>query len=480
MKLSLDLGNPGSRWTKEQDKRLITIVEKELGYNHRYLDDSEIEIVIHKIADVYNVGQTGERSTDALRARLDKLREGVHLHVFLEYERIRREGRKYTWKGTKTNTVDTYLPDEINELDRRKDITTTSVKLFLRHDKDKGNEDLVATEYIGLDWILEGETAYYVEPKIQDTDYAQMFVNAFSLDRPDRFDEYKTLTTERNGMYNVDIDRLCIPLFKKEKLYSVRIFTDLLLVHLIDMTWIMTMHSQYGKTSNSWDQVRTLIQRTSKGGLLSPQAKEIISAFLDEKEKDASLEATLLDVYGGFPEEKHNTAVKALEIILSSVEDTRSREICIPPFRINMPKLFELFTYYQLSKMEKGRIKPLIRYQVPCKFTGFNELAKTGYPKPDFLIEGRGVLIDAKYKVDYNEESYYSNSDMRQLLAYSRLCDVRRISNPKGELKTIIAYSSTEDIAIVSSLEEMSTASQKNPDAIELYKCGIPIPKTKE
>ncbi len=485
----LDLGDHNSRWTTAQGNRLVEIVDSELGFNHLYLDDDSIETVLDKIEKRYNVGQGNERKRGSLRSRLKKLRKGIYLHVFQEYERKRRDGRKYTWKGGNPSSTDWYKPAEINELDNRLEEKNLSFKLFIRHDvdKQKASEELVARAHIGLDWIIEGESAYYVMPKIHDTDYAKMFVDVFTLDRFDKLKEYQVLVNERRRMYEIDFLRKPVPLSKDEQYLSVSIFTDLLLVHLIEMTWIMAIRARSKTIVHSWDSVRDMIRRARKCRLISRQAEKVISGFLEEKEKNGvstpfnSAGGNLSDVYVGSSEEEYDSLVDVLARILSSAEDVNARALLIPPFRIDMPKLFELYIYFLLSKMDKGKIKPLIHYQATCKLAAFDDLSKSGTPQPDFLIEGKGVLIDAKYKVDYNTDSYYSNLDVRQLLSYSRLCTVLNICSPKGELKTIIAFSSVGATPATNSLSDMSNTSlpqvEQNRDAIELYKCGFPLPK---
>ncbi len=491
MQFPLNLGDRNSRWTTDQEIRLAQIVYSEFGLNYHYLDDNEIEALLDQVEIKYNVGHGKERSRNGLRARLRKLRTEIHLHIFQEYERIRRRGCTYIWEGTLFKTVDFYMGEEIDALDKRNEEQNPPLKLFVRHEEDKKNgyEDLVAAGFVGLDWVLEGETAYYVTPKIQDIDYAQMFVDVFTLGREDNFSEWRKLINERKGMYRIDFVRRPIPISKKHQYLGVSIFTELLLVHLVDMTWIMTLACRFDNEANPWNRVRDLLQRARMNSLIPNQAENVILKFLEAKENDAAQDilfrnhenkANPDDAYGGDSYDEYCSLLDALERILPSSDDVYSQDLFIPPFRIDMPKLFELYFYYLLARMDNETIKPYIRYQVPCPMSEFDGLSRSGNPKPDFLIADKGLLIDAKYKVDYNEESHYSASDVRQLLSYTRLKTVVDICRAKGEIKTIIAFSSVDSVPVTDSLQDLydthRSVVKQNPDAIELYKCAIPLP----
>ena len=492
MRPPLNLGDHNSRWTTDQEKRLIGIVTSEFGENHRHLDDKTIEAVLDQIEQKYNVGLGKERRRNGIRLRLIKLRDEIGLHVFQEYERFHRDKSSCNWKGSVSRTVDIYHPDEIDAVDRRKEDPATSFKPFIRHelDKDRGTEDLSAAGYVGLDWIVEGETAYYVTPKIQDVDYARMFVDIFTLDREDNVSERQTLVSERQGMYRIDLDRSPIPVSKKHQYLGISVFTELLLVHLVDMIRIIPAGDRF--TTGTSSHVRSLIQRARSCALISEQAECVISGFLEKKEKDATRgelqrdffsEVNPANVYDGASADDYASRLDTLERILSSAED-RSQNLIVPPFRIDMPKLFELYFYYLLTKMDDGSVKPLIRYQFPCTIGAFNGVSKSGKPRPDFLIEGKGLLIDAKYKVDYNDEAHYSARDVCQVLSYTRINSVVKVCQAEGEIKTVIAFSSTGDIPDTTSLQDLYDRNRtgvvdQNEDVIELYKCAIPLPKTR-
>ncbi|RXM39494.1 restriction endonuclease [Chryseobacterium sp. CH21] len=92
-----------------------------------------------------------------------------------------------------------------------------------------------------------------------------------------------------------------------------------------------------------------------------------------------------------------------------TITKTMQKKIETPPFWIDMPRLFELYFYYQLIKANPGDEK-YIHYQF-----------KTYGNHLDFLISKPGyeMVIDTKYKLKYTKS--YIHLDIRQVSGYSRL-----------------------------------------------------------
>lgn len=81
----------------------------------------------------------------------------------------------------------------------------------------------------------------------------------------------------------------------------------------------------------------------------------------------------------------------------------RTQNKLIPPYIIDMSKLFELYAYVQLSKITGTELK----YQSKGKY---------GYT--DFLDIKNKIVIDAKYKYQYNDR--FESDDIRQIAGYAR------------------------------------------------------------
>ena len=91
----------------------------------------------------------------------------------------------------------------------------------------------------------------------------------------------------------------------------------------------------------------------------------------------------------------------------SDDEDERK----VPPFWIDMPKLFELYAYSKLHDKYKEKIL-------------FQEHGKYGYT--DFLKTDECMIIDTKYKKIYNKDKRYDIKDIRQLSGYARDINIRK------------------------------------------------------
>lgn len=118
-----------------------------------------------------------------------------------------------------------------------------------------------------------------------------------------------------------------------------------------------------------------------------------------------------------------------------------------------MPKLFELYVWSKLKKKY-----PDVLYQ-----------HNANGDIPDFLIESKGLIIDAKYK--YIDESKPGLDDIGQLSRYGRNRKIREILLREDvydkEPILVIAYPVFEDSAVKCSEVE---------DYHNLYKQAIPIP----
>lgn len=109
---------------------------------------------------------------------------------------------------------------------------------------------------------------------------------------------------------------------------------------------------------------------------------------------------------------EYNQAIKTGQYILKRFaynisNTTVKKEVPIPPFWIDMPRLFELYVYSKL--LDKF---PSSEVHYHFKTYG-NEL--------DFLItnKDRPMVVDAKYKLKY--ENGHLHDDIRQVAGYSRL-----------------------------------------------------------
>ena len=91
-----------------------------------------------------------------------------------------------------------------------------------------------------------------------------------------------------------------------------------------------------------------------------------------------------------------------------NITETTQQKVTIPPFWIDMPKLFELYVYKKLQEQFRGREEVL--YHFIADYTELDFLLNT----PEYKM-----VIDAKYKTVYEDSRVID--DIRQVSAYARL-----------------------------------------------------------
>lgn len=109
-----------------------------------------------------------------------------------------------------------------------------------------------------------------------------------------------------------------------------------------------------------------------------------------------------------------------------SIHNIESKKHSIPPFYINMPKLFELFVYSKLIEYKNENIV----YQ-----------PQGNYGQPDFIDINNKIIIDTKYKENYSVS--YDIEDIRQLSGYARDEKIlKNLNNNSNEnvVKCLIIY----------------------------------------
>ena len=142
-----------------------------------------------------------------------------------------------------------------------------------------------------------------------------------------------------------------------------------------------------------------------------------------------------------------------------NITETAKQKVPIPPFWIDMPKLFELYIYKKLQEQ-------FGRGGVHYHFTG-------DYTELDFLLDTLKykMVIDTKYKTVY--EGGRDIDDIRQVSAYARLNNVyNKLKIDKDKL--------IDCLIIYPSLEENKEINLENLTAIngysKIYKQSVSIP----
>ena len=144
-----------------------------------------------------------------------------------------------------------------------------------------------------------------------------------------------------------------------------------------------------------------------------------------------------------------------------NITETTQQKVTIPPFCIDMPKLFELYVYKKLQEQFGGREEVL--YHFIADYTELDFLLDT----PEYKM-----VIDAKYKPIYEDSRVID--DIRQVSGYARLTKVYEKLGLKDSNELI------DCLIIYPSLEENKELNFKKLDTIKgyakIYKQSISIP----
>ena len=134
-----------------------------------------------------------------------------------------------------------------------------------------------------------------------------------------------------------------------------------------------------------------------------------------------------------------------------NITETTQQKVAIPPFWIDMPKLFELYVYKKLKEQFGGRGEVL--YNFIADYTELDFLLNTSEYK---------MVIDAKYKPIYEDSRVIE--DIRQVSGYARLTKVYEKLGLKDSNELI------DCLIIYPSLEENKGLNIENKKEISVYK----------
>ena len=142
-----------------------------------------------------------------------------------------------------------------------------------------------------------------------------------------------------------------------------------------------------------------------------------------------------------------------------NITETTQQKVAIPPFWIDMPKLFELYVYKKLQE-QFGR--EAVTYHLTADYTELDFLLNTSEYK---------MVIDAKYKPIYEDNRVID--DIRQVSGYARLERVYQKLGLKDSNELI------DCLIIYPSLDEDTNFNLKDKKITRyrnIYKQGISIP----
>lgn len=336
--------------------------------------------------------------------------------------------------------------------------------LFARIHKDANGKLLLicnTSYFIGYYWLIPGQLAVHIEPKMNDSN-REIEIDFLSMLR-------ESLTEKENLLHLKGLQFLRTKepsIFLKNDNHGLKIFLLFQFLAIIDRILRRGLkHSFYNKEikfnyklkghillSKSLKSTRTrtltdhltysvqqfdlntpanqylkralrltltILQspflRKERRNLIERTRRALI-AFKDVDDKSDAKPITVQKVNPIFRD--YAEALRLAKLILNmetAGHQTKSGHSSIPPYLINMAKLFELFAYKKLKELANKQDH--IEYQFSANHQYLDYLCAIQSTK-----SLKYFIADAKYKPNYAEHN--DREDLRQLAGYSRLCKV--------------------------------------------------------
>ena len=311
--------------------------------------------------------------------------------------------------------------------------------------------------FIGVDWISEGTQAIYVEPKLNNdsdqVDYLQMLFSAL---------KHPQVAHHTDQLFEIKFDKQFIEIEQQQdKLTPLLVVQFLTVVKNIVRKGLKKSYYKVDKNLFAKIKGKVLVGPSIKSNLLKNKPLHTVCRY-DEFGlnglENRLLKKTLIFIQHYLPtlknihSEKYTTetfnyinpafetvsaevdlndikrtktnpfykeyaeAIHLAKLILKrfgyNITNTQPQEkIKTPPFWIDMSKLFELYVL--------GLLKDRFHNDVLYHFSSYwNELDYL-LCRPDYKM-----VIDAKYKIRYQDQNGFKNEDIRQVSGYARLKSV--------------------------------------------------------
>ncbi len=396
--------------------------------------------------------------------------------------------------------------------------------VFVKTDRNKSPiylgicpNDLCASYYIGAAW-LTNECALVVTPKMENIDYIEMFMCSL---------KHKQSAEYFSKCYGINFNDNPI----KEVPAFNSMLTPLLIIHYLGLVknivakglqcdYILkeenlqskakgkikiSQNIKYNNINKRNDRIFCQFQeytvdtkenRLLKRALLFAKefAKEFASQFADNQhnkqiEKEVNM---LLTSFASVSEEieikevkniknnkiykAYNEALRVAKMILKrfnySLSKVNEKETTVPPFWIDMSRLYEVYVY---TKLLEAYGEEQISFQVK----GYQGSAV------DFIKKDESIIIDTKYKPKYNESKAGILDDVRQLSGYARDTKILKELRDSESIPSCLIiypekYETSQDDAKEDNIlrKEDPILKQSTPFAAfkSFYKLKIPLP----
>lgn len=374
--------------------------------------------------------------------------------------------------------------------------------------KNASDQHLQLSYFIGVDWIIEKDTALYVAPKLntegRQTDYLKMLFSAL---------KHPEVTQYTDELFEIKFDSPCIEITQQQDL-----LTPLLIIHFLQLTKEIVKKglkksyyrverditgSVKGKLMVSQTIKRNLVKNkpfntycsfdefgtnTLENRLLK-KALVFVQNYLQNSKSTDSIEYTsesLRYIMPAFEQvdgdvqlnemkqsktnvfyKEYAGAVNLAKIILKkfgyNISNTAPHTIIsTPPFWIDMSKLFELYVLGLLK--DRFQKVGIVQYQFGNRGSKLDYLLNT---------ENYRMVVDAKYKTKYQDG--VDHMDIRQVSGYARL---KKVYQTLGVLEDklidcLIIYADQ-----INGLRDLNVDLKENTihEYIGIYKIGLQLP----
>ena len=380
---------------------------------------------------------------------------------------------------------------------------------YLKEPKYLGICDYCASYYIGASWLVENELAVIVTPKMKNIDFVTMFLSALEVDSWNESDYFAQC-------YGIQFDEPAIE--TDEQLNQL---TPLLVLHFVSLLdrlvkrglkkdyvireenlktkvkgrLLFTKHFQKNVFQQRSDRVFCQFQeytddipenRLLKKALLfadriigNYESLKVQSSYFEIQSRLSKLKNRLdgiSDEIEPYQVQKLSTnklfkeykdAIRVAKMLLRrydySISEASQEQHSTPPFWIDMSRLYEMWVF---SNLQKKSINDVL----------FQERGFYGRQIADYVIKEEKLILDAKYKPDYQNKNFVDINDIREISGNARdeslLPDISEEYSPR----CVILYPGSEFELLPESEKLFCEQGIKIQHYRNFYKISIALP----
>ena len=381
---------------------------------------------------------------------------------------------------------------------------------FLKEPEYLGIYNNCASYYIGAAWLVQKEWAVVVHPKVQNVDFVQMFLSALAVDTQNESDYF-------SKCYGIKFDE---PLIETDE--QLNQLTPLLVLHYISLLdrlvkrglkkgyvdreenlksklkgrIVISRHLNKNVFQQRNDRVFCKFQEYTadfpenrllkKALLLSERLVDQYSSLKKQIEatdvpfRIANLKASFQNVSDNIEIwevknlstnnlfKEHSRAVMVAKMLLRrfdySISNASIERNTTPPFWIDMSRLYEMWVWKKLTDNSLNKVL-------------FQENGFYGRQVADFVVRDEKLILDAKYKLNYANDSFVNINDIREISGNAR--DESLLPNIPDDYspRCVIIYPGDNDELKNEAVEPFDKQGVKISHYRNFYKISIPLPK---